>query len=428
MPAAAPISVPSATASRARAPGFDYPLEALRGVAALYVALSHLIIGMPKVDAGYFPTGIWVHEMPGHLAVLVFFLLSGYVIGLTNAAPITTWRGRWHYWQRRLVRLYPLYVLALALSLAVARLYHSPFSAAEVASWLLMRQGLGENIPKFNVAIWSLGYELLYYLLFLVVSARRWRPAWVAGGWLAFGLGYTLLHGQPVVLISLAYGAVFWFTGQALAGCARRTRPPRYGAMLAYLLLLLSYQRLNFGGVALRLLGLDLLETQVVFLDRAICFSDLSYLLPGVPLLLCFTNRTLPGQRWLERLAFAVPGCYLLAYLAAGKLRQPAAFNWVFMAGVLYAVALGAYLLRRQLAAGAQVVVRALVPLGGVSYALYIVHYPLLFVVQKIPFFSGTLATFLVRTAVWLALTLTISWLLEQRLQPWLRERLLPAR
>ncbi|GAA4494353.1 hypothetical protein GCM10023172_04310 [Hymenobacter ginsengisoli] len=402
---------------------YDHPLEALRGVAALLVALGHAIAAGPVFDPHFRPSGVWQYAPPGHLAVLVFFLLSGYVIGLTNPAPLATGEARRRYLRKRIVRLYPLYILALGATGILAAAYHKPFSVSEWEGYLVFLQGLAVAVPSYNQPIWSLPYEMAYYLLFMLVSARAW-PAWrVAAGCVGVGVLGTLLHVQPLVLIALAYGGAFWFTGLALSTVARRQAPPRYGAMLAWLLLLLAYQRLNLVSAGLHTLGLDLDENVVPFFERPINFADLSYLLLGVPLLLCFSNRMVPGLLWLERAAFASPALYLLAYGLTGRLFGTTNLSVCLPAGA-YVVAGVVYLLRGQWAAAAARVVQRLQPLGSISYGVYIIHYPLLWLVHEVPFFSGSVGTWLGRLVGYFALVLGLSWVLERRLQPWLKRRL----
>ena len=215
--------------------------------------------------------------------------------------------------------------------------------------------------------------------------------------------------------------------GLALARRPARVGPAPYGTMLAFLLLLLCYQRLNLGYTLLHGAHLDLTETQFSYFERPVVFSHLSALLLGGPLLASFAHRTLPGQRGLEVTAFAVPGLYLLGYGATGQLANVRAVSPVLLAAVLYTLAVAAYLVRYRLRPVGEAVLRWLAPLGGISCGIYIIHYPLLSLAHQVPGFSATAATFAGRLAAYLAVVLAGSWLLERRVQPWLKKRLLPA-
>lgn len=423
------MAIPAAGSASAAAPlpaagTFDHALEAVRGLAALLVMLGHMLAAGPQLDMHYRPAGIWRYAPPGHLSVLVFFLLSGYVIGRANARPITTRSARLGYLKKRLVRLYPLYVLALALTAALAAAYHAPISLGAMSGYLGFLQGIVVAVPSYNQPIWSLPYEVLYYLLFLLVSARQWPAGWVAFACAGVGLLITRLGVLPPVCGALAYGGTFWFSGLWLARRPPCERPLPYGTLLAYLLLLLSYQRLDALHTALQALHLDLDETQVGFFERPIVFSDLSLLLLGLPLLAAFTRRRIAGQRWLLPAALAVAGLYLASYVATGRIWQPFNFDTVFLPAFFYLLAVGAYAARRHVAPGGEWVVRKLAALGGVSYGVYIIHYPLLFVFHEVSFFRGTFITFLVRLFLYFAAVLALAWVLEYRLQPWVKKKL----
>ena len=405
---------------------FDYSLEALRGLAALLVVFEHSWANGPTPDPSYHISGVWQYPPPGHLSVIVFFMLSGYVIGLANSKPITTNSGRRLYLKKRLVRLYPLYLLTLAATFFVAVTYNTPAGMGSIIGCLLFLQGLVVKVPTYNQPLWSLGYEILYYMLFLVVSARKWGPGWVAGAFLAFGLVISQWSIQPIILACYAYGAVFWFLGLSLSRMPKSIKPLQYGTMLAFLLLMLCFQRMNLVSTALYSLKLDVNEAQAPSLfDHAIVFSDLSLLVYCVPLLLCFTNRTMPGKRWMELVAFATPGLYLVAYIYSGKIQQTHLYNTVVIPAIFYLIAVAAYSVRHHSTRWGEIVIRKLTPLGHISYGVYIIHYPLLFLFHQIKIFSGTATSFLVRLFLYLTIVILLGWVLERRLQPWLKEKLM---
>ena len=59
---------------------FNHRLESLRGVAAMMVAVGHAFLA---IDAPY--RAGWFQIFNGHAAVRLFFVLSGYVLGLALA-------------------------------------------------------------------------------------------------------------------------------------------------------------------------------------------------------------------------------------------------------------------------------------------------------------------------------------------------------
>ena len=68
---------------------------------------------------------------------------------------------------------------------------------------------------------------------------------------------------------------------------------------------------------------------------------------------------------------------------------------------------------------------RKLAQVGSVSYGLYIVHVPLLYLMHQLaPSFSGTALTYGLRLAVFVAAALGMAYWLEKKLQPWVKGRL----
>ena len=406
-------------------PPFDYALEALRGIAALFVVLSHSVTNGPTPDPHPHVTGIWKYSAPGHLSVIIFFMLSGYVIGITNTSPLMTRQEIGVYLKKRFIRLYPLYLLTILMTVAIAAIYHTPYSIGTVSGYLLFLQGLVVKVPDYNQPIWSLGYEIAYYILFILVSARQWQPRWVALFFLMLGLVLSKLQIQPIVLAAYAYGAVFWFIGLHLAKLPRIEKSLEFGTMLAFMVLMLSYERMNLLNSALQALGLDV--SSIVyssFFEHPISFSDLSYLLLCTPMLICFTNRAIPGRKWLESACFSMPGLYLTAYMISGKIKQPELFDSIVLPVGFYALSLLLYMKRKSIALPADRLIKHLVPLGGISYGLYIIHYPLFFVFHQVNYLSGTVTAFLLRLIIYLATVLIIGWVLEKQLQPWVRKKL----
>ncbi|UYZ60706.1 acyltransferase family protein [Hymenobacter latericus] len=405
---------------------FDYSLEALRGLAAFLVVLEHAYKPETSLDPNYNLEGVWQIPMPGHLSVIVFFMLSGYVIGLANRKAITTNEERKLYLKKRLVRLYPLYALAIIATVLVASLHNAYIQLSSVGGWVFFLQGLAVEVPAFNQPLWSLSYEIIYYLLFLLVSYKQWRAEWVALFFLGTGLTIHALQLKPMVLASYSYGAVFWFLGLLMTRFKKSETPQKYGVMLAFLLLMLCFHRLNFGGIVLASLRLDVNEVQApYFFDRAIVFSDISLLCYCVPLLLCFTNRFVFGKRFIELIAFSIPGLYLMAYIVSGKIKQPDLYNTVFFPSIFYLLSILAYVFSSNLESAGRLILDKLKPLGLISYGVYIIHVPILSIFSLVPVFTGTVLSFAIRLIIYLFIVLLVGWVLERKVQPWFKEKLM---
>ena len=234
-------------------------LDAIRVLAAVVVFMGHFSQGW--LGGGLF----WQAQAHAHTAVLVFFVLSGYVIAFSTE---TKERTLTDYAVARLSRLLSVALPALVLSAALlfAGEALNPAHYAELA-----RRGQGHTqtslIGEFlaglfflseswalhirvlsNTPYWSLAYEFWYYVIFGCIHFLRGRqrliaataaclvagpkillmaPIWIAGvaAWrwrdriaaraavpLAIGtaLLFVLLVSEPVRKLSTTFGDVWW--------------------------------------------------------------------------------------------------------------------------------------------------------------------------------------------------------------------------
>lgn len=116
------------TGTPPRSAGHRYAaLDALRGIAAVVVVFVHVHGNLP--GAGY--------PESGYLAVDLFFLLSGYVICAAYDERLRQGLGAGTFLRIRLIRLYPLYLVGLVLALVrtavMLRAGHVEESRAAVA-------------------------------------------------------------------------------------------------------------------------------------------------------------------------------------------------------------------------------------------------------------------------------------------------------
>jgi peptidoglycan/LPS O-acetylase OafA/YrhL len=136
-------------------------LDGLRGVAALVVTYFHI----RSAQLGYngFPAG------DGYLAVDLFFVLSGYVIPFAYESRLDGGLAFRNFMRARLLRLYPLYALGLALALIFSAwsLTPSPLSVGFLLTagfevFVLPSHFIdNEQLFPLNNPFWSLFYELL---------------------------------------------------------------------------------------------------------------------------------------------------------------------------------------------------------------------------------------------------------------------------
>ena len=236
-------------------------ISLLRGLAALVVAAAHLraqsfpafgsVIG-PSLS---FQVLAFVSGF-AHQAVVVFFLLSGWLVG----GSFLNKYGREHairdYAIDRLTRLWivlvPTFLAILAFGAITGKIdpatanmaTDNDYSATAFLGNLLGLQNM--LVPTFggNFPLWSLSNETWYYVLFplLVVG---WRPATTtqrvlaAGGVAILGIFALLLNGPVLLYFSI------WLLGAAASRIKITAAPLAKSFMLFLFVGLASYFRLK---------------------------------------------------------------------------------------------------------------------------------------------------------------------------------------
>lgn len=212
-------------------------LNLIRWLAALLVVIGHadMYLGLfnggdPSQWSAFGYLGVHAHA-----AVIVFFVLSGYVVAYTtdrkNSWANYGFRG---YFLDRWSRIYSVLIVAVCFTLVVdyvggmlSPAYQNPAFIPQdhlvfrLASNLFSIQGLwGYRIQLgSNPALWSVGYEFIYYLLFgllyfrsqifsrswvgvlvvlLLLGLIGWKMAAYFGIWLMGVAAYRMSHSQLI--------------------------------------------------------------------------------------------------------------------------------------------------------------------------------------------------------------------------------------
>lgn len=182
-------------------------MDAVRGVAALCVMLCHY-----PLDSGAF-------LFPGSsIAVDIFFCLSGFVLCHSYEDRLQRGLGAPAFFELRLIRLYPLYILGAALgmlayglsSLGIDYGNSAPLTigAFVCAIFMLpMLQNFTADVGAFRTnhvlypmdgPAWSLFFELFVNLLFALYRPRgRSLVLLLAGSFALFAYATVLFDGSP---------------------------------------------------------------------------------------------------------------------------------------------------------------------------------------------------------------------------------------
>jgi exopolysaccharide production protein ExoZ len=297
-------------------------IQMLRFAAAMLVAVMHITQAVSMHLSGQGPGQYWAQ---GSVGVDIFFVISGFVMGITTPPSGPSWRERaqqtWQFLQRRLIRVLPLYwfytVLKVALLTAVPALaLRTSLDGAHLAASLLFvpwPSPWGRMEPVLPVG-WTLNFEMLFYALFaLAVLLRLPRLASCLGLLGLLVLAAHAYEGSPLLSFWGSSIVLEFVLGVALARLHQRRLPvtPEAG-LLALCLGLLWIFALPWTAQDDRLLSWGLGAALVV-----------------------------AGVLWLEPWAARVPGAASLAFLGDASYSLYLSHTFVVPAGARAAAELG---------------------------------------------------------------------------------------
>lgn len=319
-------------------------LNLVRWMAALVVVMGHadMYLGLfGGGDAanwsafGYFG----VHA---HAAVIVFFVLSGYVV--TYATERKNCQGNYGfrgYFLDRWSRIYSVLLAAVGFTL-ILDYFGGMLSPAYANPALIPQDGfvfrLVANLASLqgvwgyriqlgsNPALWSVGYEFVYYLLFgvLYFRAQIFRRAWIG----------VLLVAVMLALIGWKMAAYFgvWLTGVAAYHASRSRliaqRPVSAWLVIAALVVanhLLVYSNILgavemlrdfvFAAMVAALLSLEVKQVPLSFRRRRqinATMADFSYSIYAFHTPIIFFMCSLLFENWIRTLPSLLSGLMLV--------------------------------------------------------------------------------------------------------------------
>lgn len=207
-------------------------IEALRGLAALLVLISHYVV---FVRDGAGPWGV------AAVGVDLFFVLSGFVFARALAQGGIAWGP---HLLRRFFRLYPLYIVALLLY-ALLQPAEGRWSGWWAHVFMLHTSTDMALASRYNVAFWSLPPEFEFYLILPVLAAVMAATGRLRGAvWgllclaLALKLGLVALATpgeapdsvRSVLTVHLPGLLVEFLLGSAAAVATGHVRAPHLGS------------------------------------------------------------------------------------------------------------------------------------------------------------------------------------------------------
>ena len=298
---------------------FSVALDLLRVTAATMVFLQH---ANRSGRAGDILS--WFTWDVGHSAVVIFFVLSGYVIALTTSRE----RGPVTYGIARFSRIYSVAVPALLLTWAIdvflvrqgIPLETGAYQLAKPQLYLPLALAFSGDLwtlsepAMSNGPFWSLNYEVWYYVAFAALFFCSGVTRWIGSAAVFAIMGPKLLLLFPI-----------WLGGVAVQHVHRRVMPPRGWSRVVIALSVAAFILLKAAGI-----------------ERGLDDWVLGAMGPSL-------TRSLGFSQWFVG-DYVVGVLMMLVVFAAGgaELRLP------------------------------PTAARLVTALAGLSFSLYVVHYPLL--------------------------------------------------
>ena len=330
-------------------------LEALRGAAAIYVFIHHAHL-MANQGIGrllYF----------GQEAVIVFFLLSGFVISYSSNRQHPTWPT---YIFHRAKRIYPIFIAALALAygsqsiikgnwldLNTVQLIGNTLMLQDVAS---LKRGVWFDTYYGNSPMWSLSYEWWFYILFIPLGLNKTaftHNRALVGALMISIIGFIGYQINPNQLCLFAGYFFIWWTGVEFSKeyCIRK--------------------RLSFSGQKATLFGLLLMASLwcAPVIIRLMRNGDIQL---GIDPFLQFRHHA-------AALIFSIIGIYF-------SQKEIKIYRFIL---------------------------KPFVYLAPISYAIYLIHQPLLDVINNV---GGNFPAWLTALMAF-PIILLLGWLLEVKMQ-----------
>ena len=358
-------------------------LDALRGYAALVVVLFHLspsVLGTERHLALYRTIDL------GKYGVLLFFLVSGYVIPMSLEKHGSLRR----FWIGRLFRIYPAYLVAGAFLIVCTATVPAVLRHETVSSVLGHATMLSDPLGLRGAVrvFWTLSYEMVFYLM--VAGLFAWRLHRHSGWWASGLAAVAVLLGPHLPDGLFAAG----FTGRRVTA--------------AVLLILVAACIAGFLTGRTRIAGLIGIGFVLLIALNAhpaagstVASSQQGLLLLAVMFAGTVVHRAQHGQlaRGPAALALAVT-TGAVAWAAVTPLTAAAVV-------VTFAVAF---------AVRSRAVPRVLVWLGSISYSLYLLHVTVLMLAARIvpDLDDRPIGIRLLTASLFLAAALTVAWLSYQ--------------
>jgi len=372
-------------------------LEVVRGTACLMVILNHIRIALSYFKSSQFDF-LQILTAWGREAVIVFFILSGIVINIATKDKTT----RFSYYSKRLVRLLPIYISAIIFTvLTIYIINRGNLDYKLIAGNLLMLQsepGYITEVISYNPAVWSISCEVFFYAVFGLILYKKKSGIYY---WFFLSLVCIIIrlnnYDSNYVLadhiIYMLYYSSIWILGYLIMEYSNKISANFPTAILSILLTPLI-TRIHEGYYT------------VLFLKYHLQALTL------IPFFVYLVNK--PSAEKKTDIPYSIVfGIYFFLFLYFFNNSNSTPFNKIFYSALpLSSLLFFSDKLKVISSRFFQTVKRPLIFIASISYALYLLHMPIMYLISDLLPKSPMLGCIIVFT-----LLLSLSFLLELTIQ-----------
>lgn len=183
-----------------------------RFIIIILVLFAHNTTGSYLNSLLFFPLGALIRS--GSTGVSYLFIMSGFVMTLAYFRPGEKF-DIWGFWRNRFIRLYPLYILALALALVY---YYDAFIVVKpqkiLANIFIVQSWFPAYAQSFNFVAWSMTVEIFFYLFFPFFVLWAYRQKTRKLIWFSvvvWVVNMTIYHIMWIGYVKTNYDLVLYF-------------------------------------------------------------------------------------------------------------------------------------------------------------------------------------------------------------------------
>ena len=190
-------------------------LEFLRGISTVFILGWHMAFLAPT---GH-PTRLTAYW--GTDALIMFFMLSGLVINLSESKKPKSTKA---FLSNRFIRIYPQFIIGMLLAFVALYVTNTAFPSLKtiIGNFFMvstMKDYMGYVVPSIesNLPVWSLSFEVAFYVLFALTIGRYQKKAmfyWLILSLIAIPLYFFRLERDVLthIIAVFAFSSV-WIVG-----------------------------------------------------------------------------------------------------------------------------------------------------------------------------------------------------------------------